>query len=423
MTKKSFKKPNYKAAVIKNVEKQNSEGRSYGYLNLPKEVGLFKESKGRIVLDILPYEITNKAHADLDPEVGIEVGTLWYRSPFKVHRDIGAGDGETVVCPTTFGLPCPICEYRKKRMAEGADKEEIKALSTSKRSLYVVVPQSGENAGKICIWNTPDYFVQELINKELEENEEFATFPDLEEGYSLKFRFDEETFAGTKYYRPSRLDFEEREPIDEVILKDVPKLDECLKVLSYKELTSLLFQIGSDEIEDGDVENEEEEEKLPRKKKIITMPQEIEEEEEEEEEDEEDEEYEEEEEEEDEAPFVPAGHVVCEVCGGIGSNSKGRKCSNCDGKGYVKEKVKEEPKQSIPVEKKNTPQAERFLRDAMKRGVDVSDLLDEEEEKPVVSKSKTSNKCPFGHAFGKDNDLYPKDCNKCDVWDACFDAS
>ena len=99
MAKKSFRMPNYKKAVAANSEKQRSETSTYGYLKLPKGVELFKERKGRIQLDVIPYPITNEKHADICPDAGIDVGVLWYKAPFKVHRDIGAGDGQTVVCP------------------------------------------------------------------------------------------------------------------------------------------------------------------------------------------------------------------------------------------------------------------------------------------------------------------------------------
>lgn len=430
MAKKSFKKPNYKSAVSRNVEKQRLEGRSYGYMNLPNGVDLFKESKetlnkkGRVLLDIIPYVISNKHHADLDPEVGIEVGSLWYKTPFKVHRSIGAGDGETVVCPTTFGLPCPICELRKKRMIEGAEKEEIKALAPSKRNLYAIIPIGVKDVDeKIHIWNTSDFFVQEMINKELEENEDMACFPDLEDGFSLDFRFDEESYKGKPYFKPSRLDFEERDAYDESILDDVPDLDKCLKVLSYKELTALLYQIEPEDVEED--EDEEVVEKPTRRRKSVEVDDEEEEkpkptrrrkaepEPEEEEVDIPDAEEDDE---------LPEGYEVCPNCGGTGMTKRGRKCPTCDGEGIVLiEEEEDELEQKVvekPTRKKNSPRAEKFVADAKKRG--AKGLDDEEDEKPTAKAGK--GKCPFGHTFGEDNDAFPKDCKKCDVWDECFDA-
>jgi hypothetical protein len=141
MAKKAFKKPNFKKTVGKNVEKQRAERSSFGYMNLPQGMKMFKESKGRINVDVIPYPVTNLKHMDRDSELEIAVpGSVWYKLPFKVHKNVGGGDGETVVCPTTFGLKCPICDHRKKRMSEGADKDELKSLQPSKRNLYAVIP-------------------------------------------------------------------------------------------------------------------------------------------------------------------------------------------------------------------------------------------------------------------------------------------
>jgi hypothetical protein len=418
MAKKSFKKPNYKTAVSKNVEKMQSEGSSFGYMNLPKGVDIFKEPKGRVTVDIIPYVISDKFHADLDKEAGIEVGVLWYKKPFKVHRQIGAGNGDTVVCPSTFGKPCPICEHRKKRMAEGADKDEIKALATSKRNLYAVIPIGVKDFDeKIHIWNTTDYFVQELINKELEEQEDKVTFPDLEEGYSLKFRFDEESFAGHKYTKPSRLDFEDRDPYDEDILDEVPDLDKCLKVLPYAELEAMLFQIDPEDVDETTELEDEQEEKPARRRKTVIEDEDTEEEEKparrKKVEAPEESEEEDAEEEEDEELEIPEGCEICPACNGTGMNARGRTCIACKGLGYIE--IEEEEPEEKPVKKEDTQRAKNFKEEAKKRGV----KLDEEEPKTKIS---TKNKCPFGHKWGKDNDAFPKDCKKCTVWDDCFDA-
>lgn len=427
-TAKSWKKPNYKTAVSKNVEKQRSEGRSYGYLNLPNGVELFKETKGRITVDIIPYVISNPHHADIDKDSGIEVGTLWYKMPFKVHRAIGPGDGETVVCPTTFGKPCPICEYRKKRQVEGADKDEIKALNPSKRNLYAVIPLGVKDfEEKIHIWNTTDFFVQELINKELEENEDMACFPDLEDGFSLKFRFDEETFSGNKYYKPSRLDFEDRDAYDESILDEVPDLDKCIKVQSYKELEALLFQVEIEDVDDTTIvdDGDDDEPKPTRRKKTVEKEEEEKPVRRRKPEPEPEPEEEEEQPEEEDADEIPEGYEICPDCEGTGTTKHGRKCPTCDGEGIVE--IEEEPEPA--PKKKYTPMAQKFIDDAKKRGVKGLDDDDDDEPKAKASKKEEKpaaksgkGECPSGHVWGEDNDAYPKDCKKCEMWDECFDA-
>ena len=409
MAKSKYKKPNFKKAVKGNQEKRKAENSSFSYLILPKGVELFKEASKRVNVDIIPYPVTNAKHPDRDVEKDFAmVDSYWYKLPFRVHKNIGAGDGQTVVCPSTFGMKCPICEYRKKRMADGADKEELKALNYSKRNLYSIIPIDVKDfEEKIHIWDTTDWFVQKTIDEELEEQEDKACFPDLEEGFTLAFRFEEKKFKGHTYWQPNRLDFEDRDAYEEDILDDAPELDKCLKVLPYNEIKALLMEVEEDDLEENDnldIENEETPKPARRKKTVVEDDDEEEEKEEKpkssrrKKKDPEPEPEPEDEDEDDDGPEdIPEGFQLCVACDGAGTNSKGRKCPICKGKGII----------PIP---------------------DFEDD-DEEEEKPVKAKAKAkaekpaAGKCPHGHTFGKDHDEFPDDCDDCEKWNDCLDAS
>ena len=62
---------------------------------------------------------------------------------------------------------------------------------------------------KLSIYGTSKSFPR-CVNNELEEDEELYEFPDIENGYRLNIRFDEESFMGNKYYRRSRIDFDDK---------------------------------------------------------------------------------------------------------------------------------------------------------------------------------------------------------------------
>lgn len=47
------------------------------------------------------------------------------------------------------------------------------------------------------------------------------------------------------------------------------------------------------------------------------------------------------------------------------------------------------------------------------------DEEDENEQEEKLVKKSCSGKCPYGHNFGDDCDVYPDDCDKCDCWDKC----
>jgi len=240
MSKK--RKSNFRGKTTKDAQRQKRAASSYGYLNLPKGINIYSPDPGsRVRLDILPYMVENEKHPDRDDEGEIATtGSLWYKLPFKTHRQVGV-DNDVVVCPTSIGQKCPICEYRSKRMKEGADKDETDAMKSSLRNLYVVIPiRSKKYESEPHIWDISQWLFQNLLNEELEEDPDNGGFPDLE---------------GEEQYT-------------EEILEDVINLDEILVVLTYDELKNKLFY-ETEEEEDEDVDDyqeEEEEEEEPKKR-------------------------------------------------------------------------------------------------------------------------------------------------------------
>ena len=278
------KKISFADKVRANIEKQKSQKRQYGYLKLPKGVNVFKEEPGsRVKLDILPYVVTDPNHPDRDDELGIAVpGALWYKRPFKLHRNIGYNN-MPLVCPTSIGKRCPICEYKQRLLKEGKDwrDDSVKALKTYLRNLYIVVPLDNKNyEERPYVWDISDHLFQNKLSTELEENPEYANFPDLEDGYTLRIRFTEEQFGKNKFADTSRIDFEKREKkYDKSILDKVSNLDEVLVVLPYEQIEAKFFDSEDDAVTDVDKainevvdeidEGEDDEEVEPRKAKII----------------------------------------------------------------------------------------------------------------------------------------------------------
>jgi hypothetical protein len=384
---KKKKESKFKGKVSRNVTAQQQASSSYGYLNLPKGINMFKpEPGGRCTLDFMPYIISDKKHLDRNDEYeDCLVGDLWYKKPFKVHKNVGQEE-DSVICLKTFGKPCPICEHRAQLAKEGeTDKDTLKELAPKDRVLYCVIPLSGKDPDgksyeeKPHIMDMSWWLFQDLLNQELEENEDNAVFPDLEEGLSLKIRWDSSTMGkGKPYAEASRIDFEERdEAYDESILKEIPDLDTVLKVLSYKELEAIFFDTDPDEDEDDEtedfdeVEDEEEEEKPRRKKKTARKP-------EPEEDDDEDDEEEEE----------------------------------------------EKPRRKKKPARKPEPEEDEEEEEEDDEKEDDEEEEDEEEEKPkrkkAPAKKAAKGKCPYGHKYGVDADE-KEECNSCDLWDECLD--
>jgi len=258
-------KSSFKDKIAQDVHRQQSAGSSYGYLSLPRNVSVFTPEPGsRVTLDIIPYRVTSERHPDRDDKMEIAMpGTLWYKRPFKIHRNVGSAN-ESLVCLSTFGKKCPICEYRAKRLKEGADKEETDVMKPSLRNLYVVVPIGHKKFKEtLHIFDMSQYLFQNLLNDELEENPDNAIFPELEGGLSLKIRFDSTVIGKSQpFAEASRIDFIEREEgYEESLLQTVPNLDDMLQELSYAELQARFLELPTEE--DGGALQDDDEDTPP----------------------------------------------------------------------------------------------------------------------------------------------------------------
>lgn len=379
--KKNKKKSRFKGAVSRNAERQNRSSQ-YGYLRLPKGINMFKEEpKTRVELDIMPYVVTCDNHPDRDEEYGIAVkGELWYKRPFWLHRSVGS-DNQSIVCPSSVGKPCPICEYRAQLLKEGAkwDDDTVKALKPSMRNLYVVIPKNNKNyPEEPHIWDISQFLFQDKLNEEIQENEEYETFPDLEEGYTLRIRFAEGSFGTNKFAEVSRIDFIEREkPYDESILEKIPSLDDVLEILPYHTIEAMFF--GNMSPDEDEHEEYDDEDLKKKKKRKVEEDEDIDDDmEEEEDEDEDDEDIDEEEEDEEED----------------------------------EEEEDEEDDEEDEDEEEEEHDKKKSKKSPLKR----------QQPHSKVTEGKGKNKCPYGHEFGVDNDSYD-DCDNCEVWEKCLEAS
>lgn len=383
-------KSSFRGKVASNAIATSKSNSSYGYLSLPKGVSVFTpDPEGKYFLDFLPYVITDPRHPDRKADLEVAVpDSLWWRRPFRIHRNVGAGQGDTVVCLSSVGKKCPICEHKAKLVKQGtATKEEIKALNSSKRMLYIVIPLGSKDFEEgIHIFDISENNFQDKLTNELKEDDKYEIFPDLAEGYTLKVRFEGKTIGtGKPFPVADRIDFETRDQqYDESILDSVPNLDEILYVMSYAELEAKFLEMEEEDagkIVDVDEApkparsrfakpKEEEEEEAPKSKR---KPAPVEEEEEEE-----------------EAPKRPVR--------GTPTTKK---------RPAVEEEEEEEEKPRKSLRKPIVEEEE------------------EEEETPApkrgasASKPAGKNKCPQGYKFGVDTDKY-KQCDTCDIWSDCI---
>jgi len=382
------KKSSFRDKVVGNVHKQKESRKGVGYLNIPQGFSLMTLEDGlkTLRLDIIPYIVSDPHHLDRDDERDIAtVGSEWYRKAIKVHNELGPSGNESIICPTTFGKKCPICEYRVKRIKEGAHKDEFKLLYPKERSLYNVIPIGSEKLDeKIYLWNMSDYLFQSALNDELLDNPDNGIFPDLDEGKTLVLKLKWKAIGDNSYPEVKDITFEDREAYDKGILDDVADLDTVLKVLSYNEIAALFFgeEDGGSLKEAGDDDDDDPKETRRSHKEEKEEPEE--------------------------------------------SHSKYRR-GGAAKEEEEKEEEKEPPtrsRRSAPAEEKEEPPVRN------RRSAPVEEKEEEKEPPRRVSRgaakeepeTKGDGKCPAGYKFGVDFEKY-KACDTCKVYDDCFEAS
>lgn len=246
---------------VRKIIKKTKKGKRW--LNaLPDGISEFEPKGGKTyIFDIMPYVVPNvKKHPDSEniPE------DIWYRYPYKLHRNLGPDD-EDIICPESNKKKCPSCNKgREIYNDEEGDDDLASTYMPSKRALYAIRMKSGPDKGDIKIFDISDWCFWNKVLEEIDDggDPDYENFADMEGGYSLKVRFKEQKFGGNKFPKASRVDFVERDDIDEDELDEVPVLDKLITIPSSKEMKTIFDKIQSDDEDDsndddGDTDLEE----------------------------------------------------------------------------------------------------------------------------------------------------------------------
>jgi hypothetical protein len=363
--------------VANNARERELSRSSYGFLRLPENIKLFSpEGDSEVTFDIVPYIITNLKHGDRNDENGVaQVGDEWYKVEFKIHRDIGP-ENDAVVCPSSIGKRCPICEAISdmRKEAQG-DEEALKVISdlrAKNRVLYNVIPIGVKGLEEVPhIWEFSHFNFQKLLETETKFDESKEEFADLsaEWGRTLKVRFKEESFGTNKYPKADRIDFEKRnEDYAEDFAQTTPNLDKVLIIHSYDKLNALFMGVDGEDEEPNSAPHDEES-----------------------------------------AETVSGGtdSSECMACSGSGKNSKGNECKPCRGTGQLHQAEAAEKEEETGTETPEAARRRKKREEAQKQA---------EAEKAING----DNLCPHGKTYGVDVDEF-KACRDCDLWDNCFD--
>ena len=117
-----------------------------------RNVQIWKTAAGNHLIDIIPYRITER-----HPRVVLgkaQAGTWGYVFPAWMHDNIGPNKDRYICLAKTYGLPCPVCEYRNQRAGlPDATDEEIKALRPKQYAteIYNIIDRNQMDKG-VQVW-------------------------------------------------------------------------------------------------------------------------------------------------------------------------------------------------------------------------------------------------------------------------------
>lgn len=346
------------------IRKRAEQRRNLGGLDtltLPDGVELYKPEKGTVEFDILPYRVTVDTH----PEV--KKGELWYERTYFAHRNVGPEE-KFLVCPRTIGKRCPICEeYQRLKKDPNVEEEVVDALRAKERELFNVVMKGGD--GSVMILDISTFLFGRKLEEEIREGDEsYAAFAELVGGKTLKVRWESKSMGTQKFVEAGRIDFTDRDDIDEAALDVVVDLDAAMKILSYEEIDKI-FQAGGDE----EVEEKSEPEKTPPTRRVIgkARPKA--------------------EDDDDQLPGLetkekdkaPEGGGECIACDGTGKTSKGKTCPICGGTG-------------VDEEIQPTPNQREENHDPARKDDDDLPPDNERSTRRVIGKPKVKEEAPAG---------------------------
>jgi len=476
MAKKNSKFEKMKASLSKKVDasfQKLSQGSFPTYLDLPKGCSRWKPKSGKHLIDIIPYEATDK-RPDFDEENPFE-----YKYEVPVHSRIGVNK-EFFVCLRHFGQECPLCEYADSLMHSGR-KEEAKLIKAKNRVLYniVVLSDKDENKKGVQIWETSSWLVEEKIlaiaedPRDTEKKIQF-TSPD-ETGKSIAFTMKMQGSGADTTVEMKGWRFVDRdEAIDDAYLEEAFILEDLIKTSDEEEMIKAVKGLKKIKHTDDDDEEEgtmgyadDDEDEKPKMKKDKVKKKPADDDDEDDEEDDEDEkpapkkekkenvikkkpvdadEDEDDDEDEDEKPAPkkagkgkkkPEPEPVDEDDDEEDEDEEEKKPARKAKPGLAKRKDKKEPEpvdddeddddendeDEKPAPKKTPAKGKGKKKPEPESEEDDDD--DEEEEKPApkkAGKGKGKNKCPADGAFGKDFEEFGY-CSTCHLWGECEKAN
>lgn len=248
----------YRVRSTREQAKEQAAGFESNLVRFPDDVERFDPNqKGAYVIDILGYKTKNNPRA--------EPGELFGNREYKAHYNLGPGSDRSAICPSTFGKPCPVCEYQQQLLRQGVSKksEEYKALYPKRRQLFVLLDHNDKANKQPKIWDVATWNFGELLADRVNDNaeEDWDMYHHPKIGYRMRVSIKRTSMPGRDgqpvvFSKASAIDFKKRDkPIPKEIMQAVPCLDDLLVETDYETLAKLFY--GEDHAPDNTEETDE----------------------------------------------------------------------------------------------------------------------------------------------------------------------
>lgn len=174
------------------------------------------------------------------------------------HRNVGVQKDHYICLAASYGLPCPICEYRNHLITtDSGSEKEIKALRPSRRYIFNIIclDSDKEVARGVQVWEVSQYRYHKPLMEaaKLPREGGYIIFQSPDNGKTVCFTAKN---SGKFTFECTSFKFMDREsgPIPDEYLEQIFVIDEFLYIPEYDEVREV-FQQG---LAAGSIPSEEE---------------------------------------------------------------------------------------------------------------------------------------------------------------------
>ena len=235
-------------ATQRSSDTIDDRGGFHSYVKKGRRPRYTKIPEGAFIFDIIPYIVENDFQ---DKDHNYTAGSLQYNLDLWVHQNVGVNNDQVVCLTKTFGRPCPICEERAKREAQGATFDELKVFNPKRRCLYNIwihdTARSEENKGVQILEIAHFTLERNLINIAKHPiTGKLTQFADPDNGKLICFTRKGTGVKNTTYEGHQLLE-RQINPIPDQILEQSEDLTQLVEIPTYEDVYRMFYGVPTTE--------------------------------------------------------------------------------------------------------------------------------------------------------------------------------